>query len=139
MSLARDLLAYLHAVFGVLALLNLGILVPLIVAWCNMVLVASCKQQHEHLIVAWEFHISPSHLLLYCCHSLQCVNNKNDCYIVNVVVMALRSILLLAVHAFTIVDVVDPHQSKRLVAAGAILHAYCNQPWLMLPAIRQRK
>jgi hypothetical protein len=35
---------------------------------------------------------------------------KNDCRAINVVIAASQSILLLALHTFAIVDVVDPHQ-----------------------------
>jgi hypothetical protein len=47
-------LVCLHTFFGVLTVLNLGIFVPLILALRGMVAVASCEQQHEFLIVAWE-------------------------------------------------------------------------------------
>jgi hypothetical protein len=43
-----------HAFFGILTVLNLGIFVPLILALHGTVVVASCEQQHEILIVAWE-------------------------------------------------------------------------------------
>jgi hypothetical protein len=43
-----------HAIFGVLTVLDLGISVPLILALRGTVAVASCEQQHEFLIVAWE-------------------------------------------------------------------------------------
>jgi hypothetical protein len=43
-----------HAIFGVFAVPDLGILAPLVITWCGMVVVAFCKQQHERLIVAWE-------------------------------------------------------------------------------------
>jgi hypothetical protein len=51
-------LAYLHTIFGKLAVLDLGVLALLIVMWCDMVVLASCKQQHENLIVAWESYCS---------------------------------------------------------------------------------
>jgi hypothetical protein len=44
----------LHAFFGVLTVLNLGIFVLLILTLRSTVAVASCEQQHEFLIVAWE-------------------------------------------------------------------------------------
>jgi hypothetical protein len=44
----------IHAIFGALTVLDLGVFVPLILALCGMVVVASCKQQHQILIVAWE-------------------------------------------------------------------------------------
>jgi len=43
-----------HAIFGVLNVLDIGIFVLLILALRGKVAVASCKQQHEFLIVAWE-------------------------------------------------------------------------------------
>jgi hypothetical protein len=46
--------ACLHAFFGVLTVLNLGIFVLLILALRGTVAVPSCEQQHEFLIVAWE-------------------------------------------------------------------------------------
>jgi hypothetical protein len=44
----------LHTFFGVLTVLNLGIFVLLILALRGTVAPASCEQQHEILIVAWE-------------------------------------------------------------------------------------
>ncbi len=44
----------IHAIFGVLVILDLSILAPLVAAWRDMAVVASCTQQHESLIVAWE-------------------------------------------------------------------------------------
>jgi hypothetical protein len=41
-----------HAIFSVLTVFNLGILAPLVIAWRGKVIVASCEQQHEILIVA---------------------------------------------------------------------------------------
>jgi hypothetical protein len=42
-----------HVFFGVLAVLDLSIFAPLI-QQCVVWFVASCEQQHELLIVAWE-------------------------------------------------------------------------------------
>jgi hypothetical protein len=47
-------LVCLHAFFGVVAVLDPGVFVPLILALSGTVVVPSCKQQHEILIVAWE-------------------------------------------------------------------------------------
>jgi hypothetical protein len=47
-------LVCLYAFFGVLTVLNLGIFVLLILALRGTVAGASCKQQDEFLIVAWE-------------------------------------------------------------------------------------
>jgi hypothetical protein len=47
-------LGNVHAVFGILTVPSLGIFALLVVVWRDMVTVASCKQQHEHLIVEWE-------------------------------------------------------------------------------------
>jgi hypothetical protein len=69
----RTVLAFgnIHAIFGVLAVLDLGILVPLVVAWRGMVVMAFCEQQHERLIVAWE-PLHSSLAFICCCHcSLQ--------------------------------------------------------------------
>jgi hypothetical protein len=46
--------ANVYAFSSVLAVLDLGILALLIIALRDMVIIASCKQQHESLIVAWE-------------------------------------------------------------------------------------
>jgi hypothetical protein len=43
----------LHPFFGVLTVLDLGIFV-LLIQHCVVWFVASCEQQHEILIVAWE-------------------------------------------------------------------------------------
>jgi hypothetical protein len=40
-----------HAISSVLAVLNLSVFALLVIAWRNMVLVASCEQQHEHLLL----------------------------------------------------------------------------------------
>jgi hypothetical protein len=53
--------------------------------------------------------------------------------------MALQSILSVVLHAFATANVVDPHQSKKFVVAGAISHARCDQPWLSLPTIQQKE
>jgi hypothetical protein len=55
-----------HAIFGILARLNLSILALLVVVWRGMVIVASCKRQHDHLIVAWESLRSSLAFVWYC-------------------------------------------------------------------------
>jgi hypothetical protein len=60
-----------HAVFGVLAVLDLSILAPLVIVWRDMVDVASCAQEHESLIVAWESNSFFPRLLHYCRRFLQ--------------------------------------------------------------------
>ncbi len=60
---------------------------------------------------------------------------QDDCCVIDVVSWHHNQLLLLALHAFTIVDVVDPHWSKRLVVAGTILLACCDQPPLLFPMI----
>jgi hypothetical protein len=73
---------YLHAsanvdaISSVLAVLNLGVFVPLIVALCDMVIPASCEQQHESLIVAWVSFRSSLAFVCYCCRCLQHDNKK---------------------------------------------------------------
>jgi hypothetical protein len=98
-----------HAISSILTVPDLGVFVLFIVTWCNMVVVASHKRQHKNLIVAWELYLS-----FPCIHCFIVVapcnaSIKNNCGVVDVVVMALRSILLLALHTFAIIDVVDPH------------------------------
>ena len=44
----------IHAIFGALTVLDLGISVPLILALRGTVAVAFCEQQHAFFIVAWE-------------------------------------------------------------------------------------
>jgi hypothetical protein len=61
----------LHAISSVLAMLNLGAFVLLIVASRNMVVLASCNQQHENSIVAWESFQSSLAFIFYCHCSLQ--------------------------------------------------------------------
>jgi hypothetical protein len=117
-------LAYLHAVLGVL---DLGVFTLLVIMWCNMVVVASCEQQHKKLIVAWELYHFPLAFVCYCCRFSRYVN-KNYCHVLSVVIVVLQAILSLVLCAFTIVDVVDPHQFKRLVVTCAILCARLNQP-----------
>ncbi len=46
-------LGNVHAAFGVLAVLDLSVFASLI-KQCVVWFVASCKQQHELLIIAWE-------------------------------------------------------------------------------------
>jgi hypothetical protein len=52
--------ANVHVISSVLTVLDLGVFAQLIIVLCDMVIVASCKQQHESLIVAWEFFVLPS-------------------------------------------------------------------------------
>ncbi len=85
LSLARGLSAYSHAVFGILAILVLGILVPLIFVWCDMVVVASCKQQHEHLIIAWESWHSSLAFVVFC----HCSSQYNIKMIVTLLMLSL--------------------------------------------------
>jgi hypothetical protein len=46
-----------YGLLGDLAILNLGVFAPLVITWHDMVIVASCKQQHKYLIVAWELYL----------------------------------------------------------------------------------
>jgi hypothetical protein len=64
-------LAYWHAIFGVITVLNLGVLAPLIFVWHDMVAISSCKQQHESLIIVWESFPSSLTFFCYCCCSLR--------------------------------------------------------------------
>jgi hypothetical protein len=52
----------IHAISSILAVLDVGIFVPLIFALQDMVIIASCKQQHENLIVAFSLFVLPLHL-----------------------------------------------------------------------------
>jgi hypothetical protein len=61
-----------HAFSSVLAVPNFGVFALLIVVWHNMVIVASCEWQHEHLIVVWELLLSYLAFVFYRCCSLQC-------------------------------------------------------------------
>jgi hypothetical protein len=60
-----------YAISSILTVLNLGVIAPLIFALCNMVIISSCKQQHENLIVAWESFCYSLAFAFYCCCSLQ--------------------------------------------------------------------
>jgi hypothetical protein len=60
-----------HTFSNVLAVLNLGIFTLLVIALCDMVITVSCKQQHESLIIAWEFFCSSLTFIFYCHCSLQ--------------------------------------------------------------------
>ncbi len=64
-------LAYLHAIFGVLVVLDLGVLTPLVIALCNMVVVASCKQQHNFFDCCMGVYLSFPCICCYCCCYLQ--------------------------------------------------------------------
>jgi hypothetical protein len=65
-----------HAFSNILAKPNLKVFVLLVVAWCNMVVIASCKQQQENLIVVWESYCSSLAFVCYCHCSLQYDNKK---------------------------------------------------------------
>jgi hypothetical protein len=81
-------------------------LAQLVVAWRDMAIVASyCEQQH---II---FDCCMGVALVLPLHIAPCEMTRNDCRIVDVVVVSLQSILLLALCTFAIIDVVDPHQS----------------------------
>jgi hypothetical protein len=57
---------------SVLALLNLGIFALLVVMWHNVIIVAFFKQQHVNFdCYLGVVLVLPSHLLFYCCCSLQ--------------------------------------------------------------------
>jgi hypothetical protein len=47
-------LGNVHAISRVLTVPNLGVFTLLVITWPDMAVVASCKWQHEHLIVAWK-------------------------------------------------------------------------------------
>jgi hypothetical protein len=47
-----------HVFFGILAVLDLSVFAPLILALRGTVALTSCKQQHDILIVAWESYLS---------------------------------------------------------------------------------
>jgi hypothetical protein len=72
----------------VLAILDLGVIVLLVAAWRDMVVVASCKRQHENWIVAWELLYS-SLAFVVLSSLLLTIQQKNDCPVVNIVIMAL--------------------------------------------------
>jgi hypothetical protein len=122
--LAMCALGIVHAIFGILAVLalgnvhafsnvlaepNLGVCALLVIAWRNMVVVTSCKQQH---------------IIFYCCVGVPlvlplhlsgiviapCNMTRNDCRIVDVVIVLSWLMSSLALHAFGIIDVVDTHQ-----------------------------
>jgi hypothetical protein len=128
-----------HAISSVLALLNLSVFAPLVIAWRNMVLVASCKQQHEHFIVALESFLSFPCICCFIAIAPCNITIKENCCIDDVVVVVSQSILALAHCAFAIVYVVDPHLSKRLVVTCACTLSCCDQPLSLLPAIQQEK
>ncbi len=91
------------------------------------------------LLLHGSCYILPLHLLLYC-YLFPCNPSiKNDCCVIDIVVVALQSILLLVICAFAIIDVVHPHQRERLVVACAIMRTHHNQLWLLLPGIRQKE
>ena len=123
-------LACLHAFFGILAVLNLGIFAPLIVALGGTVIIASCKQQHEILIVAWKSY-SSFPCILCLSSSLLAIQPRNDCCVITIVVVASWSISSLVSCTFAIVDVFHPHQwtvccccaiLKSLVAINCCCH-----------------
>jgi hypothetical protein len=64
-------LCYEHAFSSVLAIPDLRVFPLLAVALHDMVIVASCKQQHEYLIVAKKSLCSSLALVFYCRCSLQ--------------------------------------------------------------------
>jgi hypothetical protein len=92
-----------------LAVLNLGILAPLVVAWRSMVVIASCEQQHIIFdCCVGVVHILPLHssvIVISPCN----MTIKKDCRIVDVCIVELQSILLLALCPFAIIDVVLSH------------------------------
>jgi hypothetical protein len=67
---------YLRAIFNVLAVPDFSTFALLFVAWCDMIVVVSCNQQHENLIVAWELFGSSLAIACYCHHSSGYDNKK---------------------------------------------------------------
>ncbi len=61
------------------------------------------------------------------------IRHRNDCCVINFVIMSSWSTLPLALCTFVIVNVVDPNQGIGLVVTGAIPRACCDQP--LLPAL----
>ena len=122
--LAVLILGAVHAIFGVLAVLALGnvhafsnvltkhdlsIFLLLVVAWCNMVVSASCKQQHIIFdCCVGIVHVLPLHLSVIVVASCN-MTIKNYCRVIEARIVESQSILLLALCAFVNVDVVDPH------------------------------
>jgi hypothetical protein len=85
-------------------------LVPLVLAWRGMVIITSCKQQHIIFDCCMGVAlVLPSHLSVVVIAPRGMT--RNDCRVVDVVILSLRSILLLAFPAFAIIDEVDLHQS----------------------------
>jgi hypothetical protein len=95
-----------------------------------MVVVTFCKHQHKNLTVAWELYLFFPRLIFYCCHSLQ--YNIKNCLVVDIVVVALQSILSLVTCALAIVNVVSLHQPKvvcclcNLAISLAALFNHCH-------------
>jgi hypothetical protein len=73
-----------YAISSVLAVLNLGVFAPLIIALHDMVIIASCKPQHESLIVVWELSVLPLHLSVIVVAPCN-MTVKIDCCIIDVV------------------------------------------------------
>ena len=76
-----------HAIFGVLTVLDPGISVSLILALHRTVAVASCEQQHEFLLLRGSRFDLPSHssVVVIAPHDMTI---RNDCRVVHVVVVA---------------------------------------------------
>jgi hypothetical protein len=103
-------LGNVHAFSNVFAILSLGIFALLIIALRNMVIISSCEGQHESLIVAWDLFRFSLAFLITVNAPCNTTYKENNCHVVDVVLMASQSISLLALCAFAIVDLVDPHQ-----------------------------
>ncbi len=140
-----------HAVFGVLTVLAFGnvhifgnvrqfqctcLTWPwhVCAAGCHVAQFGHCRILQTATCKFWLLHGSctcPSLAFAVLLSSLLAIGPRNDCCIVNVVVVMLQSVLLLAL-SFAIVDVVDSHQWTMLVVACAILRACRDQPLLPL-------
>ncbi len=129
---------YLHVVLRILTVPNLSIFALLFFAWHGMFVVASCKQQHIIfdccMGVALDHPLHSSVIVSAHCNG----TIKNEWCVLVIVAVASQTILLLALHAFAIIDVVDPHWWKGLVTTCAFCCTCCNQPSSLLPATQQK-
>jgi hypothetical protein len=83
-----------HAFSNILAKPKLGIFALLVVAWRDMVVVASCKQQHNIFDCCMGVvHILPLHLSVIVVAPCN-MTIKNDCPIIDVCIAVLQSIII---------------------------------------------
>ncbi len=103
----------IHTISSALAVPNFGVLVPWLLRGAKWLLSHPVNNNMNIWLLCGSHYVLSLYLLFFVVAPRD-ASIKKYCCVVNFVVMVLQSILLLVLHTFAIVDVFDPHQSKRV-------------------------